>query len=662
MDREFIYCSSFSNLCIRRVLVSFGNSSFKVGIVVNSVQKFNIDTQFEIKPIQKILDKSPILTIKQLQLAKWISFYYFCSLGEAISLFVSFSQNLSTQKEENTIEEKQQNYITNKYNNFLIKRINLSQEQQIIFQNLVKLLNSFSISLIHGVTGSGKSYLYLKIAEFILKKETQILILVPEINLVFQIANLFNQFFNNNVIVIYHSKTSSSSTKQKIKNNIRSNSLKIIIGTRSAFFLPFSNLGAIIIDEEHENTYKNSETPRYHIRQIAQYWCKSLNIPLIFSSATPSIETYYQTTLKQKVYLFKLKNRYSSIPLPKTQVICKKNFSQEDFLEKDIFKAIFNHLQKNQQVICYLNQRGFSSFTICKECNYLPSCPDCDVSLTYHKKKNILLCHYCNFTTEFKEICENCQSSNISFIKPGTQHLENQLIKKFFGYKVFRFDSDIATTPKKMEKILQDFNDQKIQMLIGTQMIAKGHDFKTVQLVVIIDPEYYLTLPDFRSNERIFQQITQVSGRSGRAKEQGNVLIQTGIEDHFAVKEGINQDYESFFQNEINIRKNSAYPPFVKICRLVVRGNKEEKVKHAIIKLKSILSHFLLPEIAIILGPSPCLIERLKANFRWHLFIKIFNMKHFLYILNKHKSSWNSKKVIGQGVYLEIDNDPVDLF
>ncbi len=651
LEKTFTYQSSDTNLTHKRVLVPF-KKKLQVGFVLKKIplQEY----PYAIKKVNAVLDQEEIIQKDQLAFAKWISYFYLCSLGEALSLFFSFSTikgkskaNLlvsPTNFREIFIEEK-----------ILNKSIILNEEQEEIFKKIKKTLNVFTYYLVFGVTGSGKTILYAKLVYEIIKNQKQTLVLLPEITLVLQIYKIFSTYFIKNKVIFYHGKLNNSK-KDKIKATIKNNSSAIVIGTRSAFFLPFANLGGIVLDEEHDSSYKNNQTPRYQLKTLAHYYCQKKNIPLMTFSATPSLETFYYAK-QNKIKAFFLSKRFNQKKLP--NITFEQTWNNQKIVQA-VNKKILEKLENNEQVVIYLNQRGYATSLICQKCNQIFKCINCDVSLTYHQKTNKLICHYCSYTRPFTNTCWSCGFQDIMPVKFGIEKIIADLKSKFRNFTIARFDSDTLTTPSKIEKVIKAFKEKKINILVGTQMIIKGHDFDNIGLVVVFHPEKYLMFPDYKANERLVSHIIQASGRAGRKNVIGEVIVQSQIPENYPLTILPKHSYPLFYEKEISLRKKYLYPPFVRIVRIVFRGkNEKEVVKVAKEKSESLKSYFKEEQIDFI-GPSPCLIVKIKDNYRWNVIFKIHNFKEFFKKVAQNKAVL--KLTNYSKVYLEVDIDPEDLF
>lgn len=456
--------------------------------------------------------------------------------------------------------------------------LTLTNEQENAVKEILSKKNLFN--LLFGVTGSGKTEIYMQVIKNALKNNKTAIMLVPEISLTPKTVKQFRARFGNLVAVLH----SGLSDGEKFDEWFRlyNGEAKIAVGARSAIFAPLTNLGAIIIDEEHDGSYQSENNPRYETVNVAKIRAIYNNCPLVLGSATPQIETFYYAQ-KGDYNLIPLKNRINKMPLPKMEIVdmCrefregnKSIFS--NYLLNEINKAIIN----NEQIMLFLNRRGYSSFQMCRECGYVAKCSDCDVSLVYHKEDNLLKCHYCG--KKFKPLtkCPNCGNVNLKLGNTGTEKVVKDLQEIFPNTKIFRMDNDTTTTKSSHAKILSDFEKTKPAILVGTQMIAKGHDFPLVTLVGILDADLSLFYSDFKANEKTYQLVTQVAGRAGRAEKEGRVVLQTFFPKHYVYNFCANYDYLRFYNKEINLRETAVFPPFSKIIRVLITSENDEIAKN----------------------------------------------------------------------------------
>lgn len=509
------------------------------------------------------------------------------------------------------------------------KKLRFNYEQYLAYNKILESIdgNSKDNFLIHGVTGSGKTEIYLQLVEEMLKRNKDIIVLVPEISLTPQTIDRFVGRFGENVAVL-HSKLSQGERFDQWRS-IKEGKVKIVVGARSAIFAPFNNLGLILIDEEHEDTYKSSQNPKYDTIEVALKRCELENSILVMGSATPSVETYYHT-LNGKFKLLELKNRATKNTLPEVVLVDMRDELQQG--NRSIFSTILyeelkKNLENNNQSILFLNRRGFSTFISCRSCGYVVKCDNCDISMTYHRNINKLRCHYCGVTETPPQVCPKCNSKYIKYFGIGTEKVEEQVREYFPEARVVRMDSDTTALKGSFENILEEMKNNKIDILIGTQMISKGLDFPNVTLVGIIAADTTLNLPDYRSPEKAFQLITQVAGRSGRGDLTGKVVLQTYSPDHYSIICSESQDYKSFYDIEINLRKEFLYPPFINLISIIVYGENLNSVKEKTSALYDIIKMYMinihmedLEEFLI--GPNPAPIEKIKNNYRWQILIK----------------------------------------
>lgn len=531
------------------------------------------------------------------------------------------------------------------------KKIILTDEQKYVVDKVVENFDNFKPFLLHGVTGSGKTEVYMHIIEEVLKNDKEVIVLVPEISLTPQMVDLFKKRFGNN-IAIMHSRLSDGERYDEWRKVLRCE-VKIVIGARSAIFAPFTNLGLIIIDEEHTNTYKQENNPRYSAIEVALYRAKRYKIPLLLGSATPSIESYTKT--KTNSYeLLTLNNRISK-KMPDVSLIDMKEEMKKGnkIISSKLKEEINKCLSNNEQVIILLNRRGFSTVMTCQDCGTTDMCPRCDIPLTYHKKSNKLRCHYCNFEKIKDNICPNCKSDNVKEYGMGTEKLE-EILNEMFDARIVRMDVDTTSKKQAHEQIINSFRNHEKDILIGTQMIAKGLDFPNVTLVGVINGDASLNIPDFRSSERTFQLLTQVSGRSGRSSKPGKVIIQGFNVDHYSMLCAQNHDYLSFYNKEIKIRRDLKYPPFYNLTLIKVSSTSYDLAISEGNKVSKYLKNNL--KDVIILGPTFGSVSKLNNNYYLQIVLKYKNIASImdaLTYINKHYS--NNK------VNVEIDINPLKI-
>lgn len=475
--------------------------------------------------------------------------------------------------------------------------------------------------LVHGVTGSGKTEIYLQSIAKVIEKGKEAIVLVPEISLTPQMVKRFKQRFGEKVAVMHSGLSAGEKFDEWLK--IQRKQVKVVVGARSAIFAPFENLGMIIIDEEHESSYKQEETPRYHAREVAEWRSKYHQCPLVLGSATPSLESYARS-VKGVYHLCELSERIHSQQMPTVMIVDMREEMRAG--NRSIFSTtLIEHLKetiaRGEQCVLLLNRRGFSTFIICRDCGYVAECPHCDISLTYHKIKQTIKCHYCGYEEPSATQCPECQSQHIRFFGTGTQKVEEELSKLIPEVRIIRMDVDTTSRKGAHEKLLTAFGNKQADVLLGTQMIAKGLDFPDVTLVGVITADTMLNLPDFRSAERTFQLLTQVAGRAGRHERLGNVIIQTYTPEHYSIQYASEHHYQAFFNREMSIRKTHGYPPYYFLTVITI-SHPELMEVIAVSEQIAIFLKRKLSNHAIVLGPAACVIPRIKDRYRYQCMIK----------------------------------------
>lgn len=553
-------------------------------------------------------------------------------------------------------EESVFRYNDRVYNKDSAKTLTIEQE------NIIReYINSDDkMFLLKGVTGSGKTEVYMKLVERVLLEGKSAIILVPEIALTPQMIERFKGRFGVNVS-LFHSKLSDGERFDEWFR-VKEGKSKVIVGARSAIFLPAKNLGLIIIDEEHENTYKSEQNPKYQTKEVAEYLSELKGCKVILGSATPSIETYYRA-LTGEMKLLELNSRVDNKPMPPMKVIDMRNElkgGNKSLFSRELFIAIQERLKRKEQIILFLNRRGFSTFVSCRSCGYVFKCDECDISMTYHKN-GLLICHYCGKTKREPRECPKCHSKYVKFFGAGTQRVEEEVKKYFNNAGILRMDVDTTRDKHSYERIYNTFKNGEADILIGTQMVSKGLDFKNVTLVGILAADMSINIPDYRAAERTFQIITQVAGRAGRGDKQGEVLIQTYTPQHYSLQYAVNYDYEGFYEKEFTVRAMMKYPPFGKLLLINGTSKKEELLKNFMHKITMMIKPLVESCLDIeILGPIPCMISKVKENYRWQIVIKgefdsyfSKNIKEILYDENKN---------VYNDIRISMDIDPNNLF
>lgn len=551
-------------------------------------------------------------------------------------------------------EIKEQEYRINRNKNINIIKHKLNDEQRNAF-NLINDSDGNDIFLLEGVTGSGKTEVYLNLIEEALNKGKTAILLVPEISLTMQIVNRFYEWFGDRV-AIFHSALSNGEKYDEYLKIIRGE-VSVVIGTRSAIFTPLKNIGIIIIDEEHSDTYKQDNTPRYNAIDIAKERCKYHNCSLVLGSATPTLESRARA-LKGIYNHIKLTKRAGLGSLPNVEIIDMVNeIKKRNFIfSEELINKLNDNLSKGEQSIILLNRRGYSTTINCSNCGFTYKCPNCDITLTYHKTTNNLRCHYCGFTNKKEEKCPNCHEDGLNYLGLGTEKVEMELNKLFPGARIIRMDQDTTSKKGSHEKIIEDFKNYKYDILLGTQMISKGLDFPLVTLVGILNADSSLNIPDFRSNERTFSLLYQASGRAGRSNLKGNVLIQTYNPDNEVLNCVKNNDFNRFYDYEMNIRKILKYPPYYYLISLRIVSSDYNLALESSNKVCNYLKSNI-DSSSIVLGPTTANLFKFNNNYRFQIVIKYrFDDK----LINALKYL-DSIFINNVKVNLEIDVEPIHI-
>ena len=533
------------------------------------------------------------------------------------------------------------------------KKLKLNKEQQDVLDNVLSSKNDKF--LIHGITGSGKTEIYLQLVENMLEQGKSSIILVPEISLTPQTIERFSGRFGNDIAIIHSRLTTIEKLNQW--KQIQDKDIKIVVGARSAIFSPVKNLGLVIIDEEHESSYISDQNPKYYTHEVAEYLVGLTDAKLILGSATPSVNIYARTN-SDDIKLLELKNRATKNSLPKVEIVDMREellLGNKSILSNSLFEEIQKTLERKEQVILFLNKRGRSSFVFCRSCGYVQKCDYCDISMTYHKdnRKDICICHMCGRTKPKPKICPNCFKQTIKEFGFGTEALEDYIKNAFKDAKVCRIDADTSKEKGVYEEVYRKMKNKEIDILIGTQMISKGLDFPNVTLVGVVLADISLNIPSFKSAEKTFQLLTQVAGRSGRGDKEGKVIIQTYKPSHYSIVNSSDHNYEEFFKEEINFRKSFLYPPKAHIVNFQFRSKSVENCMEELKKIRDLIFDKFKKEInlknIIILGPNPDAIKWVNMVYRYNLTIKVLEdydvFRQFLteLIFNK-KYSFNTEK------------------
>lgn len=684
-----------------RVLVPFGRQKLE-GFVLNIT---NILPDYTLKKIISIIDEEPVLTNEMIELGKYISKKTLCNLIHAyqtmlptalkakngkvinkkyiiylklvdekykpsnhhqLEIIERLKQGILKKSELNNIspssvktllnkkiieEIKQEEYRLKDDSKIEKSNIELTENQKEVLRKIK--YDQFKPYLIYGVTGSGKTEVYMHMIENILKQKKEAIVLVPEISLTPQLVNTFKKRFGKNVAIL-HSRLSDGEKYDEWRK-IERKEVSIAIGARSAIFAPFTNLGIIIIDEEHSSTYKQENTPKYHAIDIALFRGKKYNIPVILGSATPSLES--MTRAKTGTYELCVMNQRVNQTLPKVDLIDMKDEIKNGnrILSKQLKEEIIKNLEKKEQTIILLNRRGYSTISTCKNCGYTDKCPNCDIPLTFHQTSHTMRCHYCGYGKAKLIVCPECGSHDINSFGLGTEKLEEYLKQEFTLARIIRMDVDTTSNKGSHEKITEDFRKEKYDILIGTQMIAKGLDFPKVTLVGVINGDASLNIPDFRSSERTFQLLNQVAGRAGRSDLPGRVIIQGFNIDHYSIVRASQNDYLGFYEEEMQIRNILKYSPYYNLSLIKIKSKNYEE---ALTEANKIVTHFKNQKLkeVIILGPSSATIPKINNIYQLQIILKYKKTETIykeLVFLNNH---YRTSKVT-----VDIDMNPLKL-
>jgi len=608
------------------VRIPFKNKILE-GVVIEEGKPF--------KGAKEIKDKLFDLPEDLFKLCLWVSRYYVCPIGLVFSFCLPpLMKNVNAfkkyPKKESTI------------------KLNLFQKKA--YKKILKAIKEerFETFLLFGVTGSGKTEIYLKGIEQTIAKGKSGLYLTPEISMIPQVIERIRERFGSGESYNYKS---SRGTRYSYWMNALNGNLKIGVGSRMSVFSPFKNLGLIIVDEEHSNSYHQDDLkPRFSGRDVAVMRGKIGNFPVILGSASPSIESFYNAETG-KYTLLELPKRVKGMDLPKVTVVNPKGKLFSEMMEKEITNTL--NKENPSRVILFLNRRGYAPYGKCYNCGWTARCKHCDISLTLHKKSNTLICHHCGFRIKKIENCPVC-GKKVFYLGWGTQRVEEEIEKKYAGYSIKRMDTDSIRGRHDHEEIYDKLKKGEIQILLGTQMVTKGLDLPDIGFVGIVSADTTLNLPDFRSSERTFQLLSQVAGRAGRG-EPGKVLIQSSSPNHYAIKSASEHDYRLFYEKEIKFRKSANYPPFTKLVRIIIKSKNIEKAEDGAIKIKKIIESTADTKNITILGPVICPLGKIEKYFRFHILLKSKRSS----TLQKVSSKIYSEKIPGTKISIEID--PVNM-
>ncbi len=613
----------------RRALIPFRNRLIIGYIVSGPTHEYQGD-QTKVKEIAEIIDTQPILKASLLALTYWMSQHYMCSWGEAIENALPAYLKKKRKSIEQIVTRKHSKLESKTGEPF--KNIRLNNEQKSGLEIIEKTIQKgeYKKFLLFGVTASGKTEVYVQAIKKVLAGGKSAICLFPEIALTTHLQNYFLYHFGEDLAIVHSRLTPQE--KYLGWKEIFQGKKRVVIGPRSALFAPLKDIGIIIIDEEHENTYKQNETPRYHTRTVARERAEREGAVLIMGGATPSLEAMYDAR-QGETELLTLTKRVIDRPLPNVKIIDMKHEVRNKkivLISQYLKKSIEDTLSQGEGILLFLNRRGFATYVSCLKCGFIIECKRCRVPMTYHQSRRKLVCHYCDKVITPPQSCPKCSSKELHYGGVGTEKIESFVARLFPQARIERMDTDRVRKKGEHEKILTNFKNKKIDILIGTQMITKGFDFPHVTLVGVVNADTSLALPDFRSTERTFQLLTQVAGRAGRGSKEGTVIIQTFLSEHYAIKTASRHDYEAFYKEEIKRREELNYPPFSDLVNIIMRGRNEKQVRDYSTCIKELLEVFLKGFDYEMIGPAPLPFYRLKGFSRWHIMLKGDVSIHFI--------------------------------
>ncbi len=611
-------------------------SALKVKSQNKSYDKF--DTYYT---LNKSLDEVNKYIVENEKRFKQISILDMLIKGDVLKKDINSSSTKTLEKLGLIKEIKVKKYRLNNEKKEIKDTFNLTKDQKEVYDKVS--LDKYGIYLLEGVTGSGKTEVYMHLISDALGKGKTAIVLVPEICLTTQTVKRFYDRFGSDVAVFHSGLTPGEKYDEYLK--IYRGEVKIVVGTRSSIFVPLKDLGIIIIDEEHSETYRQDSNPRYDAKDMADFRAKYHNCPLLLASATPTLES--RARADKKVYtLLTLKNRVNNMVLPKVEMVdMALELKQGHYLFSSVLKEkIKDRLQKKEQIILLLNRRGFATYITCSSCGYTYKCPNCDITLTYHKTSNNLRCHYCGYVTKKDDVCPKCHENSLNYLGVGTQKVEQMLQELYPDARIIRMDQDTTTKKGSYQRIIDDFADNKYDILLGTQMISKGLDFKNVTLVGIINADTSLNLPDFRANEKTFDLLYQTAGRAGRDKKMGEVIVQTFNPDNEVLNYVKNNDYDGFYLYEMNIRHKLKYPPYTYICLIVIKSANYDLCA----KVATDIKKYMEPKVdakTIIYGPTPASVFRVNNIYHFQITIKYTFDNNLNQLLKEIENIYNQDKV-----------------
>ncbi len=634
-----------------KVLVPFAR-----GNKLKNAYVFDImdSVQEEIKGLKYVnsVDEEICLSKEMIDTCKWMRKRYLCRYIDAVNCFTPVGKPAKSGKKRVPYKDMEGEECSVK---------NLTEEQD----NALRIIKPYisekkhDIFLIHGVTGSGKTEIYIRLIDSALKNGSNAILMVPEISLTTQVIERFIGRFGQDKIAVLHSRLSLGERYDEWVR-IRRGQVRIVIGARSAVFAPLENIGIIIMDEEHESTYKSDMSPKYDTLEVAVKRAKAFEGVVVLGSATPSVISAYRA--EQGIYKkIELKQRYNQIALPQVEIVDMREelkLGNKSIFSSALYSGMQKCLEEGQQIILFLNRRGYSTFVSCRECGYVMKCNECGISLTYHKAENAAICHYCGKMEPLPKVCPECGSKYIRHFGTGTEKVEEYTLNMFPDYSAARLDLDTIKVKGSIDKILRDFKKGKTKILIGTQLVAKGLDFKNVGMVGIISADVILNIPDYRAAERTFQLITQAAGRAGRGDKEGKVVIQTYNAEHYSIEAAADQDYERLYNTELFLRKSMLYPPFSDIVQIIVIAKNQQVCIEGAQKTMKAVQGELSKELSEhIFEPQPLLLNNQKEHYRYYILIKCPKGRRAecLSVIEKIKRKVNTGKKLQYTLTVDIN-------
>ena len=622
-------------------------SSAQLGVVVELVDELTEEEEkFQLRDVVSLLDSEPFWGEELMSLVQIMRTLYASTWFESFQTVVPgpvLHRLKAMWLKKRVLPERKGAGI--KKTNFY-PEIPLTSVQERAVETICHCAENGKPVLLYGVTGSGKTEVYLRVLQHFLQKGKSGIVLVPELSLTPQAIERYCGRLGDCVGVLHSAL--SVTDRRNFWWAMRRQELSVALGTRSAIFAPFQNIGVICIDEEHESSYKQENQPRYHARQVAFMRAKEQGAALVLGSATPSLESFYLAN-KGAYTLIELPQRPGGKALPRVRIVdMRLRHNAGKVVSRELAQALKMRLENGEQSVLLLNRRGFANFIQCPECGFVYTCPNCTISLTWHKISQSMRCHYCDFKQNLAEICPQCQSKKFKYGTPGTERLSQELGELFPQAKISRLDRDTVGKIGSHARILQEFASGETQILLGTKMVAKGLDFPNVTLVGVLQADAELNIPDFRANERTFQLLSQAAGRAGRGAVAGEVILQAYDADNKILQAVVNHDYRSMYESELAIRKEMLYPPFSRLVRLILTGKDDDTVQEKAFNLGQILREN--EDGFTVLGPAPCPIEKIKGKYRWHILLKSSVLKNSInacsVILDRFQDSKGNVQIV----------------